>query len=133
MTRITVLRVPEPQKLTLIPYRPNLLHPTWAGRPFTLPLVYPACWWLTIRQIFWCLPSVLYGRAKRPCGACSDHTSPTFHVSPLQLLKLAPSDLNTPSFLLPLFFFVEFHFRRLKTHFDYEIPKVFILVDSVIL
>jgi hypothetical protein len=36
-------------------------------------------------------------------------------------LKLAPSDLNTPSFLLPLFFFVEFHFRRLKKHFDYEI------------
>jgi hypothetical protein len=32
-----------------------------------------------------------------------------------QLLKLAPSGLNPP-LLLPLFFFVEFHFQRLKMH-----------------
>ena len=33
-----------------------------------------------------------------------------------QLLKLAPSGLNPPYFLLPLFFFVEFYFQRLKMH-----------------
>jgi hypothetical protein len=66
-------------------------------------------------------------------GVLGSHIAdfPLFHH--FQLLKLAPSDLYTPSFLLPLFFFVEFHFRRLKKHFDYEIPKIFILIDSVIL
>jgi hypothetical protein len=39
-------------------------------------------------------------------------------------LKLAPSDLNIPSFLLPHSFFVEFHFLRLKKHFDSKFKDV---------
>tara|TARA_B100000795_G_scaffold49224_1_gene32332 strand:+ start:267 stop:467 length:201 start_codon:yes stop_codon:yes gene_type:complete len=49
------------------------------------------------------------------------HAPETQFERHFQLLKLAPSDINTPCFVLPFFLFVEFHFQRLKMHFDYQI------------
>ena len=41
-----------------------------------------------------------------------------------QLLKLAPSGLNPPYFVLPTFLFVEFHFQRLRMHYRHQILMI---------